>query len=767
MYDKLEQLFYSGELEQCIAEGEQYLLSHPEDEEVLFLMAVAHHDIVYYEGHEAVYEAIKERTIPFLRRILKLNPNNQKALYNILDYPLGNEYTLMQVGRTRKHITEDNKAEFIGYAERMLEIPDYTGYGYDFLVKIYESLGESKALLNSLEAGMYYFQKEYANNRELRDKNTSLFWIKKVYLLDREKMVSGAELTSVIEQGHSIFVSSNEYDFINLADIAYENDEPDLSLKMMMKAIKGENSAIHIHEKLVEWHQRFAELMQKGFKNPDVFYYQLIIERSYAEILSMAEDFYYQHALEVINIHPELFSGYHFAGTYLYESERYSEAIPLLKKAVELSSNATAWRRQVEAEYYLHKTVPTEIPAFSDFPADIYNEGVCMNEFIEGLEDENDRMQWTEVSRIVYEQAYEAFKRYFEEGQFESDYHNDLHTRAMCCNNLAIKYSVLGEHHVAAATASEGLEYSEFRELHFVLIDALLNEQNIEEAERALNNYFNLYDVECEDYFYKNLYYKARQIQVRGLLGSNEVYKDAEETLVYFYQHTMNHPEINEYDYRDLEAGKNILEGILYQHLENEGHEARRSYYEERAERFPQEPNPRFALMQIYNEEESYEKVAAAAKSYLENKKDFLLDTFDKVKTIYMIVKSNYLQGAYASAASIFSEYDAESAEGMKPEDYVLWLSYGIKSFEKLKNKDQTLLLAERLTKIYNAEEWGYDDLMEGVELAKAVVLYQAGSLKDAHAILDYVLSFSEHDPIADEYKATWKKPGLFSKFGF
>lgn len=765
MYDKLQQLFYRGDLDQCIAEGELYLLSHPEDEEVLFLMAVAYHDIVYYEGHEEIYEAIRDHVIPYLRRILQLNPNNQKALYNILSYPLENEYTLMQIGRSKKHVTHENKNEFISYAERMLEDPDYAGYGYDFLVKIYESLEENQALLNSLEAGIYYFRKD-ADNREQKDKNISLFWIKKIYLLDREKKISGEELVSVIEQEHSSFVSRNEHDFINLADIAYENNAPDLSLKMMLKAIKGSNSATYIHEKLVEWHQRFAELIQNGFSNPDVFYYQLIIERNYGDMLNMAPDFYYHHALEVINTHPELFSGYHFAGTYLYENGRYAEAIPLLEKAIAISSNATAWRRKAESEYHLYKTVTAEIPEFADYPADIYNEGVYMNEFIDELEDDHDKLPWIEVSRRVYEQAYEAFRRYFEKGEWESDYHNDLHTRAMCCNNLAIKYSLLGNYQAAAETASEGLKYSEFMELHLVRIDALLDDGNYEKAEEALTTYFSLYG-ESEDYFYKNLYYKARRIQLHELLGAGDVCQETEELLTYIYQHNKENPEIDDYDYRDLEAGKNILEGILFEDLQTKDLDTRRSYYEHVAERFPQEPNPQYALMQIYNEEQNHAKVALAAKNYLTNKKEFLLDAFDKAKTIYMIVKSDFLQGSYSEAASVFSQYDAECEKAMDPEDYVLWLSYGIRAYEKLKNKDQTLLLADRFTAIYNSEEWGYDDLMESVELAKAVVFYQAGNLKEAHTILDQVRSVSDYDPVADEYKASWKKPGLFSKFGF
>lgn len=767
MYNNLEQLFYRGDLEQCIEEGKKHLLSHPQDEEVLFLMAVAYHDFAYYDGHEAIYDAIRDYVIPYLRRILQINPNNKKALYNILDYPLGNEYTLMQIARSKKHITQENKEEFIGYAERMLDDQDYAGYGYDFLVKIYESLEENKALLNSLEAGIYYFQKAHADEREVRDRNISLFWMKKIYLLDREKMVSGEEFTAIIEQGYRHFITRNESELIDLADIAYENGAPDLSLKLMLKAIKGSNSAIHIHERLVEWHQRFAEMIQNGYNNPDVFYYQLIIERNYSDMLNVAYDFYYHHALEVMGTHPEVFAGYHFAGTFLYENERYAEAIPLLEKAITLSCNATTWRRKAESEYFLYKTAPSEIPVFPDYPTDIYNEGVYMNEFIEELEDENDKLQWTDVNRIIYEQAHDAFRRYFEEGQFESDYHNDLHTRAMCCNNLAIKYCFFGDTSTAALVASEGLQYSEFRELHFVLIDALLGEGKNKEAESALNKYFDLYEEDCDEYFYKNAFYRAEQIRLQGVLGSENVYEDAKETLSYLYEYTEEHKEINDYDYRDLEAAKNILEGILYTRFENEDHNTRRSYYEEISNRFPKEPNPLFALMQIYNEEENYGKVSSTAKRYLEHKKEFLLDAFDKAKTIYMIIKSDFLQGNYAEAARVFSQYDAECDAAMDPEEYVLWLSYGVRIYEKLNNKDQTLSLAERFNTIYNNEEWGYDDLVESVELAKAVVLYQAGNLKEAHAILDQVRSVADYDPIADEYKASWKKPGLFSKFGF
>jgi hypothetical protein len=109
----------------------------------------------------------------------------------------------------------------------------------------------------------------------------SIYWTE-------QRWSQGKELTDLIDKEHATFVSRNEYDLINLADIAFENNAPDLSLKMMLKAINGENSAVHIHEKLAEWHQRFAGLIQNGFNNPDVFYYQLIIERNYNDLLNLS-----------------------------------------------------------------------------------------------------------------------------------------------------------------------------------------------------------------------------------------------------------------------------------------------------------------------------------------------------------------------------------------------------------------------------------------------------------------------------------------------
>jgi hypothetical protein len=41
--------------------------------------------------------------------------------------------------------------------------------------------------------------------------------------------------------------------YVDLAEIAYENKAIDLALQILLKLIKGENSAVHIHQELVKW----------------------------------------------------------------------------------------------------------------------------------------------------------------------------------------------------------------------------------------------------------------------------------------------------------------------------------------------------------------------------------------------------------------------------------------------------------------------------------------------------------------------------------
>lgn len=766
-FEDLQQLFYRGQLDLLIEQGEEHVKDNPSDLDSIILLAVAYHDRVYEEGHEAVYNTIQERVIPYFRRVLQLQPDHQTALYNILDYPLGNQFNLLQAGRIMRHITSANKAEFMSYADRLIADESNAVYGYDSKVKIYESLEDYEALIETIDLAINYCQEGFAFNRELRDRNIAIFWMKKMYVLDHTKMIPQDELIALIKNGIDRFVSSTEYNYTDLAEMAFEANANDLALTILLKLIKGDNTSAAIQEKLALWHQRFSDLINEGYKNPDVYYYQLIIERSYPDRVGVNPDFYYYHALAVIEAVPDNFAGYHFAGTYLFENNREQEALPLLEKALNLSPSATTWRRKVIASYLTKGEIVNHLDDFGDLPRELYNDAVELDDFIMEVESASDRTTLRRLSLALYEQAYEAFRAYFEEDKYTSDYYGGLHNRAMNCNNLAIVQVYFENYKAAAITAAEGLRYSEFEELHHTLIDALRRGQDFVGLQRALGIYFANYNAE-EVSFYKHVQHLASQIEADYELGtSDDIQSDAEQTLYMIYDHHIHTPVISDYDFQDFEAAKNIVEGIIYRLTEDDPVEERIAYYENTAQLYPNEAHAYYVLMQYYNEIEDYTRINQAAKSYLEKKRNFLLNDFDRAKTIYMIVKTDYFTNRLVDASMLFVQEDATLQGVMNPEDYVLWLGYGIKVFGKLKDKDQVLLLCNRLDAIYTEQGWSYDQELEDANLVKALTYYEAGALKEAHAILDYICSFDDHSELAQTYKNTWRKPGFFAKLGF
>lgn len=766
-YEELEQLFYAGELDLCIREGEEHLLDHPQDTDVLFLMAIAHHDRAFEEGHEEAYAAIQQHVIPYLKRVLSYEPNNARVLYNILNYPLSNQFTLNQIGRDKRHLTESNKEEYLEYAERLKENPLNRVYGHDFQIKIYEVFQDEELLLKSLDEAIEFFEIEFKDNRDLRDRNISICWIKKVYLLDRTGFISKEAQVELIDKGIYTFVSPHDNEYLDLAEIAFEGNSLDVSLKVLLKLLKGDSHSQQVVDAYVKWHNRFKEQIDLGYQNPNVFYFQLIIERNYSEALGIPEDFYYHHSLEIKNKFPNNYAAYHFAGTYLYEMGEFDEAYPLLKTGVSIQADVTTWRRMVESQFLSNGLVEQELPQFSSLPRDIYNEGVNLDDFLKNMADDAIKEALRILDSKLYQQSYDGFRKYFEEFKYESDFYGDEHCWAMCCNNLSIVYTALGNYELAVEMAREGLNHSEFSELQHSLVDSLLKNKDYEGAQLALENYFSLYDEQTVS-FYKHLQHRADWVSVNHKLGNSEdIVQEAQDLLFEIYEHYQENPDISDYDFRDFEAAKNTVEEVLYHEHEDKPALQRRDYYQGISETYPDEANPQYNLMQVYNELEDFEQVNRAARLYLENKQSFLLNDFDKAKTVYMIVKSHYQIGQYREGAAFFSDYDTFCSEALEPTEYVLWLSYGIKLYDKLNALAQVNSLVEKFENIYQNEDWSYDSLSEEVLLAKAHANYHQGYLKEAHKILDYVLSYQDHDSIAEHFKQTWKKPGLFSKLGF
>ncbi len=235
----------------------------------------------------------------------------------------------------------------------------------------------------------------------------------------------------------------------------------------------------------------------------------------------------------------------------------------------------------------------------------------------------------------------------------------------------------------------------------------------------------------------------------------------------FIYNFYINSPNFDEYHYRDFEAVKNGTENIIYEMLEHDDLEQRIFYYQDMAHQYPHEAQPQYVLMQLYNEQSNYKAMNVAAQQYLKNKPEFIINSFDKAKTLYLIIKSYYYLNEYNAGKEIFQTHDKWVESIMEPDDYVLWLKFGIELFAENDDISAVNKYVGLFNSIYVQCGWSYDDDVESVKLAEARVNYKIGNLKIAHSLLDEVLTYADHSPLADEYKRKWKKPGFFSGFKF
>ncbi|MFD1770572.1 hypothetical protein [Sphingobacterium suaedae] len=765
-YADLEQLFYEGDIERCIIDGEQYLKESPENTQVLFLLATAYHDIVFQDGPQIVFDAIQNYTIPYLRRILSLDTTHKHALFSILDYPLGNQLALRNNGHHQTHITRQNADEFVIYANHLIETDDLFVDGYDFLWKIYEGLDEPERQILVADGAMSAIRDRFQNNRELRDKHTSYFWIKKIYLLSELPAFDNKELLPLITEVLPSFVSYQEKHFVDLAELAWSQNDLDLALKILLVLLDYNESTSIIVEHFARWYDRLNRSISEGYHHEDMYYFQLMIERNYAGAVGIAPDFYYHHAHQMIRQFPECYYGYHFVGTYLFENSEYEEAIPYFKNALDLLPASITARRYIESYIYVHHAVPS-VPEMKSHPKELYDDATYLDDLADEIDIPELQRDLLLARLAFYEQSYHGFHRYFDQNEFQSFYASDYHQFAMCCNNLAIVHEALENYIPAMSLAEEGLRYADFWELHATHVETLIKAKCYEQAKAALDRYFEHYEDE-EVPVLKHLIFMANRLEVNYYLyADQETYEDAKILLNQVYDYGVANSGMDNYDYQDFEAAKTAIQAIYFRCIEKRTNAEKIAIFEKHAARYPHEANPQYMLMQLYHDTAQYASCNKAAHVYLKNKPAYLLDAFDKARTTHFILKTHLLCKEYQQGLIVYEENYRMMRDVLSDNDYITWLYYVIELKFALELEEEVYSLIREYKGIYARLNWSYDKNMEKVYLLEAQTLYKEGRLKEAHAVLDKILYYTNHNPVADIYKKQWKKPGFFSKFGF
>ncbi|MEQ1344168.1 hypothetical protein [Acinetobacter seifertii] len=760
----IEQLLEQNKIHQCIETAKEYLTDHPNDLDIRYLLSQAHYQQASLQGHEQTRQALKDTILPDLKKIINQN-NDTAVIRTLLDYLFDYETSLDSTSQQLSLLNHENADEYKKLIQQLYQQENEKEAALRFYLLLAKQQQQVNDFLKYHAEYTELYQQRYAHNRELRDIMVSQLWLDKVYFLASQQH---PDLIMHIENGLDLLSVEDETEYLHLAEIAYEHQEITLAQKILLKLIKGLNYQPEIPAGLVRWYHRFEELIKNGYDHPEVRYYQIIIERNYYEQLNKTKSSYYQRCLSTIEKYPDEAAAFHFAGTYLYENKQYQQALTYLEKAQSLKPDVLTWRRWVESQYLVQQYINLNVPIFNNTsPRDLYAEGVNLHEFY----DENNQFDQETTSSFdhlnceIYRQSYQAFKQYYEHDQYPSDYYGDCHVFAMCCNNYAIQLIKTGQYARAAQIATEGLNYSEFMELHFTRIWAYQKAQDYQQMEPALTEYFEKYNETCVP-FIEHQVRVAEQVVCKAKLGKiNNIQEEAEKVLFQLYDHYAKTQHMDDQDYRNLLVAECGVEDLIYELYEDQDALIRKDYYESVTARYPSASQPYYVLMQVYNELEDYEKVNQYAYRYLEVKRNFMIAPQDWDKAIYLLIKSHCLLEQHEQAIQFYQHHAARIEQEFDPKNFPMLNQYLMQSFLTLNDFAMVHQLAELSRTVYEKQAWSYDDVMEKTYLLEAEAYYHSGQIKQAHQHLDHILLYSDHTPIAAQYKKSWKKPGFFSRF--
>ena len=765
-FEEIQDIFFAGDFINCIRQGEDYLVDKPDDTEVLLLLASVYYFLDLPEELPTLISTVDNFSIPYTERAIIAEPENTEALHSYLNYSINNLNRRLLVGESIDGILSENMEKYIGYADRLIAIPTTTHLGYLQKIRLYNLIGDKEYELDTIEKALVFLVNKNDIIRSEGDANYSDFFYRKIELLRSYESFDSKELANIIELGFERFASEVDEQYVTFLNISEECNDINLSLRILEKLIDVNSNDDDIINEFVKWHKKISNHIDKGLQHHYANYFLLIIERNYFDYMNIDGAYYYHHALSILENDKHDYAANHFAGTYLFEQEDYSQALLYLENAIKNSPKAVTTKRYIESYLYLNHHIPT-IPILDDIPIQMYNAGTELYQLSTEIGVDDLRMELLEAARNILSQAQEAFYNYFVNDEYPSYPTIWPHQWAMNANNLAIIYNQFEDYTTAADIASEGLKQSSFWELYSTLIEALIANENYDAAKVALDQFFYEYSRVNNIPFNKYLVFLTDRITVDFHLDPKiEVFEDAKILLNQIYDYAAANPEMSEYDYRDLEAAKTSVQSICYNFIENEPESVKIELYNNLAEKYPNESNPPFMLMQSYMILGEYSKSAEAGYKYLANKPEFVLDNFDKVRTIHYILKGHVLSGEYEKALIIYQSNYRMVREELADSDYCTWLSNAIKLHIELEYYDVVDQLISEYKDIYATNEWSYDEDLEQIFLYDALALYNQNQLKEAHKILDNILSKSPHLPLADEYKRNWNKPSFLSRFG-
>ncbi|MGY0036009.1 hypothetical protein [Pedobacter sp. NJ-S-72] len=706
-------------------------------------------------------------------QIANQNPNQDRnnnssftTAYNSFEHALKlqptNEEAMLYAAYINIFITQINLQEAKVYCDILIlsenEDTRLKTIGYRRHVNF--TLGNMDLVLEDIELMIAHYKALYPDNRSFLDKELSMLYLEKtnIYLWHKE---DAAQVFHTFNESkaypHNNYLTNNA-----VALLALDHQQFELAGEAALMAFDHSEEP---NQELIDLYHRIHDLSRKGKLSKVLAHTLLLALRRFSEPLGADVMEILSLSLDYIKVYPDWDVPYYFAGSFLFDEEKYEEALPYLKKSLDRGGMARGLRRYIDASYRITGQLPNIESLPIDSPGAYYAAGCDFYyESIAKIWTEELAEELQEIKIKFYEVSYQGFHEYFYNNVGES-LANDTHTFAMCCNNYGIALTEIGDFEKAAVVHAIGYSLSPFWEQLNSWGAALKGLEKYEEAIEIFQVAAN-YSVQYLS-FSNYLRIKSEILDMTYKLDRTDDAYELLEAVTDEYDSFLdtNKDELTENELFELSEQYIIIQNVRHDILSKGSPEDAIKAWQNELVKNPDDNSAWFMLMQEYYQIKDYSQCIACADNYQAVKKEAIQAT-SRCKIHYMRGLSYMNLRNYEKAIEDLKAL-IEPLKVVYPNDeYELSRAYLHLSdcYFTLKKWDNCNEVAYQAILCYIRNDWSWDDELLKVKLQYADALHITGSKDEALENVNNILEAYPANEEALKRKKEWKK-GLFSFF--
>ncbi|SIN65495.1 tetratricopeptide repeat protein [Chitinophaga niabensis] len=744
--EQLQSLYEQGNYKQCLEELNLLLLFNTHDTTALLLKGKCLYQVALNEiqsGNEANFTFAAN----CFEEVLSLSPSHEEAM--------------TFAAYINIFITQGDLPAAIGYCSRLLTSanPITRANALRYRQEAYSLTGKFDLVLKDLETLAELIREIHQNNLPALDQESGDLYFRKgiIHLenfADHSKALEA--FREVLKHGHADFSA-----YCRIAEVALDQGDYETGGEAAVLAFFTD-SPDPGNERLTLYHLMEA-LNKKGIHHPSLVKAMFIGQRIFADAVGADTTELLSFARQYIQMYPDWFWAWHYAGAALYDAENYEAALPYLAKSLELGGTAIGLQRYIETAYHVNGELPLITKWPEDLPMFYYNAGVNFNEFEASLAGTPIAPELLKIRTGFYRMSYDGFYDYFYNNNGKAGF-SESHIFAMCCNNYGIALTDGGTYDKAADVHRLGYSISPFWEQSNSLGTALMLLGKYEEAiaafARALDDggqYLDFADyIELKGEILTALSNLGRTEELTALLQRTE-----EEYNDFIAEHGSG-----------LSAEERFILSERYITVQNARHDllsggsiedAVRAW-QEQLEKHPDDNSAWYMLMQNYFQLKDYQQCIACANNYLSVKAEAIKPE--------SLLKVHFMRGVSYLRIEKYGQAKAELImvlKGCDPADESGRVSicdanmHLAKCSAMLQQWEECKTYAWDAITCYNDNGWKWDDTCFATALHYADACMATGEKKAAIGTVDVVLGMAPNNEDALSRKKEWKSGGLFS----